>query len=47
MISTVIIVLLVVALILAAIDEFEARGRAFTSWAAIIIAAVLLYERLA
>ena len=37
---------LVVALVLAIIDEFRARGAGLTTWAVIIIAAVLLYGRL-
>lgn len=44
--ALVITILLVVALILAAVDEATARGRALTSWAVIIIAGVLLYGRL-
>lgn len=39
-------ILLVVALVLAAVDEVRARGQALTSWAVIIIAAALLLGRL-
>lgn len=39
-------VALIVALVLAAVDEVRSRGTALTSWAVIIIAGVLLYARL-
>jgi drug/metabolite transporter superfamily protein YnfA len=38
--------LALVALILAAIDELQAQGRALTSWAVILIAIALLWGRL-
>lgn len=39
-------VALIVAIVLAAVDEVRARGTALTSWAVIVLAAVLLYGRL-
>lgn len=35
-------ILMIVAIVLAAIDIINARGRAFTSWAVVVIAAALL-----
>lgn len=42
----VVTILLVVALVLAAVDEIRARGNALTSWSAIIICVALLWGRI-
>ena len=42
----VVTILLVIALVLAIVDEIRARGQNLTAWAVIIVAGVLLYGRL-
>lgn len=44
--SALVLALIIVALILAVIDEIGARGRALTSWAVIALAVALLLPAL-
>jgi hypothetical protein len=43
--GTVVLVLIVVALVLAAIDVFRTRGEHLTAWAAVALAVALLVGR--
>jgi hypothetical protein len=43
---SVLVLLYVIALVLAAVDEIQARGQSLTAWAVILIAIALLWGHL-